>query len=232
MNSLLVASLAGGVGKTSIVHSLATAIAEYGKRALVVDADPAATLTYLCGIENPRYTSRELFEGSQKLTNIAVKTVDRFTLVPSASRLIQTEFAPNIAVRDQFQEFDFVLIDSPSGPSPLIQPLIEIADQVIAPVDASMLSVRGVLNLRDFIDKSSARPRIRTIENRAKDWDPELKSSFAEDFKLIEVSLHEDSSLPAAQLTTRSLLSESPHSQIAAEMRELGYLLLEEVGLL
>lgn len=78
MKIALIANLAGGVGRTSITHSLATAIAEYGKRALAIDCDPSATLTYLCGVENPRFSTRELFDGEQKLENIAVKSEERF----------------------------------------------------------------------------------------------------------------------------------------------------------
>lgn len=232
MKIALVANLAGGVGRTSIAHSLATAIAEYGKRSLVIDADPAATLTFLCGVENPRYSSKELFDGAQKLANIAVKSSERFSLVPGASRLLYTDFSASKNLHSEFEEFDFILIDSPSGPNSLIAPLLELANQVIIPVDGSIHSVRGGLNLLDFIRNSSNKPLVRALENRVSSWDPELKANFKADFKVIEVSISNDPALSGAQISTRSVLSESPHSQIASEFRELAYLLLEEIGLL
>ena len=231
MKIILVASLAGGVGKTSIVHSLATAIAEYGKRALAIDADPSATLTFLCGIENPKYSTRELFDGSQKLENVAVKSSDRFTLIPGASRLLYTDFGGVKLLPEAFNQFDLVLIDSPSGPSPLLAPLIEMADEVIIPVDGSIHSVRGALNLLDFVRRSSTKPRVRALENRSTNWDEDLRANFIADFQLLEVLISNDPILESAQLSTRSVLSESPHSQIAGDFRELAYLLLEEVGL-
>lgn len=232
MKKILLANLAGGVGKTSIVHSLATATAEYGKRALVIDADPAATLTFFCGLENPRFSSRELFDGSQKLENVIVKTVDRFSLVPGASRLLYSEFGGLDSLRQELNDFDLVLIDSPSGPSSLTAPLIELAEQVIVPVDGSIHSVRGALNLLDFIRKSANKPHVRAVENRLIAWDKELQSNFVADFKLIEVPISNDPALSSAQLSTRSVLAESPHAQISSDFRELAYLLLEEVGLL
>jgi cellulose biosynthesis protein BcsQ len=230
MKIALIANLAGGVGRTSITHCLATAIAEYGKRTLAIDCDPSATLTFLSGIENPRFSTRELFDGEQKLERIAIKSSERFSIVPGASRLLYTEFSNLNNLRAEFNEFDFVLIDSPGGPSALIAPLIELADEVIIPVDGSIHSVRGALNLLDFIRKSPKKPEVRALENRAVTWDPELKANFTADFKLFEISISSDSALSESQLSTRSVLSEAPHSQISSDFRELAYLLLEEVG--
>lgn len=232
MKLILVANLAGGVGKTSIVHSLATAITEYGKRALAIDADPAATLTFLCGIENPRYSTRELFDGDQKLENVVVKSGDRFSLIPGASRLLYTEFAGAKSLRESLNDFDVVLIDSPTGPNSLIAPLVEMADEVIVPVDGSIHSVRGALNLLDFIRRSSNKPQVRALENRSITWDQDLRANFLADFQVLEILINNDPDLNSAQLSTRSVLSESPHSQIASDFRELAYLLLEEMGLL
>jgi len=60
MKIILIANLAGGVGKTTLAHSIATAASEYGKKTLAIDADPDASLTFLAGIENPRLTLAEV----------------------------------------------------------------------------------------------------------------------------------------------------------------------------
>ena len=232
MKSALIANFAGGVGRTSVTHCLATAMAEYGKRVLAIDADPSAMLTFLCGVENPRYSTGELFDGSQKLENIAVKTAERFSLVPSASRLLHTEFKTLDLLRAELSEFDYVLIDSPGGPNSLIGPLLELVDDVIVPVDGSIHSVRGALNLLDFHRKSAKKPKVRALENRATNWQPELKANFTADFKVFDVSICEGAEMQLAQTSTKSVLTEFPHSQVASDFRELGYLLLEEIGLL
>ena len=231
MKKILVANLAGGTGKTTVVHSLATAFAEYGKQALAIDADPGAALTFLCGVENPRYSSRELFDGAVSLENAIVKTADRFSLIPSASRLFHTEFKGMEKLENQISQFDVILIDSPTGPSTLTTPLIDFANQIISPIDASMISIRGALNLRDFVSKSKTKPEIRLLENRVLPWDQELRTAVSEDFKFLSVAIRRDEFLVAAQLSTRSVLSESLNSEIASDFRELGYLLLEELGI-
>lgn len=232
MKVILVANLAGGVGKTSIVHSLATAVAEYGKRALAVDADPAATLTFLCGVENPRYSSRELFDGSQNLETIAVKTLNRFTLLPSASRLLHSDFGGLAKVKAEFTDYDLVLIDSPTGPSSLTTPLISLADEIIAPINGEFLSIRGLLNLRDFHRSSGSSAPIRILENSALVSDQELRNALKEEFNFLEVVIRDGAELPISQAKLASVLSDSPHSDIASDYRELAYLLLEEIGVL
>lgn len=232
MKVFLIANLAGGVGKTSITHSLATAMSEYGKNVLVIDADPAATLTFLCGLENPRYTSREFFDASQRVETIAIKTVDRFTLIPSASRLLHTSFSGLSGAREQFQSYDAVLIDAPAGPNTLISPLISISDEIIAPITGEFLSVRGLLNLRDFVAKSETKPKIRILENKVDSWDPEIREALEADFDFLEVPIRKDGELPKSQSRSRSVLSDSPHAEISADCRELAYLLLEEIGII
>jgi len=150
MKVLLVANLAGGVGKTSLAHAIATAASEYGKKTLAVDADPDASLTFLTGMENPRLTLVEVANEPGKNEAAIVKTIDRFSLIPSASRVIELE-----GISDNFKEaisgYELVIIDSPSGPNRIIPQLLNLADRVLAPVDGSMLSIRGALHIRRFL---------------------------------------------------------------------------------
>jgi cellulose biosynthesis protein BcsQ len=109
--------------------------------------------------------------------------------------------------------------------------LIELADLVIAPVTRSMLSLRGVLNLRDLVQQSSNRPEIRVLDIELNEWDPELKELLSSDFKFIEPAIRNDVAMVTAQSGGRSTLSLSPQSNAAADYRELTYSLLEEIGL-
>lgn len=48
---LAVANQKGGVAKTTTVHALGVAMAELGRRVLLVDLDPQASLTWACGVD-------------------------------------------------------------------------------------------------------------------------------------------------------------------------------------
>ena len=74
MKCIVVANTAGGVGKTTSAHAIAVASVEYGKKVLLIDADPAGTLTFCCGIENPRVTTLEFLSGSFSLDASTVKS--------------------------------------------------------------------------------------------------------------------------------------------------------------
>lgn len=231
MKTILVANLAGGVGKTSAVHSLAAATAEYGKNALAIDSDPAATLTFLSGVENPRYSAREVFSGECSLEVAVVKTYDRFSLLPGASRLARVDLESLVPISEALAPFDLIFIDSPTGPNPILPALIEIADLVIAPVTRDFLSVRGLLNLRDFVEAIKPNLEIRILDLALRDWESELKELVAAEFKSIDPAIRLDHGFAAAQVGGRSLLSAAPQSEAAADYREVAYGLLEEIGL-
>src|SRR5690606_4470386 len=82
---LAVANQKGGVGKTTTVHSLGDALAEAGKRVLLVDLDPQACLTYSCGLD-PDALERSLHEvllGRATAADVRAK-VGEVHLLPSS----------------------------------------------------------------------------------------------------------------------------------------------------
>lgn len=230
MKSILVANLAGGVGKSITVQSLAAAMTEYGKKVLAIDADPGAFLTFLSGVENPRFTSRELFAGESNVEITAVRSYDRFSLIPSSSRLVNWPSTINPKLREELTEFDVVIFDSPTGPSSILPTLIEHADLVIAPIMRDLHSIRGLLNLRDFLSGQESKLKINVLDIAKTPWDLELRELVAEEFSFIEPSISPVGPL-FSQSSGASVLSESPKSDVSAEYREVAYSLLEELGL-
>lgn len=228
---ILVANLAGGVGKTTLTQAIATAAAEYGKKTLVIDADPNATLTFLAGIENPRYTLREVMENSVRIEDCATRTLDRYSLIPSASRLL---FADGKVPDLNEIEFDLLLIDSASGPSSLLPLLLEAATYILIPVDGSMLSIRGALNLNNFIGKNQGKGQVRVITNNSRNFGqfPDLLDQLRKDFPFLESNIPFDLTVNQAQESLQSPLSFATNSDFAAGIRELTYEILDELKLI
>jgi cellulose biosynthesis protein BcsQ len=228
MKIILIANLAGGVGKTTLAHSIATAASEYGKKTLAIDADPDASLTFLAGIENPRLTLAEVANEPGKNEAAIVKTIDRFSLIPSASRLIELE-----RISDKFKEaisgYELVIIDSPSGPNRILPQLLSLADRVLAPIDGSMLSIRGALHIRRFIG-SENKLRIDLITNK-KVNDLGL-NQINSDLDFVETEIRFDEKVHLAQFANRSVLTTYPDSDFASDVRELTYSLLEDFSLI
>ena len=73
LHTLTIMSGKGGVGKSNIAAGLAFALADYGRRVVLVDADLGmANLDILCGIRNARWNISHLIDGSRNLSEILV----------------------------------------------------------------------------------------------------------------------------------------------------------------
>ena len=91
LHTLSVLSGKGGVGKSNIAAALSFALADFGKRVVLIDADLGmANLDILCGVRNARYNIAHLIEGSRNLNEILVhfKTSERATNLNGAVSLL------------------------------------------------------------------------------------------------------------------------------------------------
>ena len=64
MAFVLVTNSKGGVGKTTTCVNLGAALAETGKRVLVIDLDPQGNITYTAKAEASKHTAYELLTGT------------------------------------------------------------------------------------------------------------------------------------------------------------------------
>ena len=73
LHTLSILSGKGGVGKSNIAAALSFALADFGKRVVLIDADLGmANLDILCGVNNARYNISHLIDGSRNLSEILV----------------------------------------------------------------------------------------------------------------------------------------------------------------
>jgi cellulose biosynthesis protein BcsQ len=220
MKCIVVANTAGGVGKTTSAHSIAVASAEYGKKVLLIDADPAGTLTFCCGIENPRVTTLEFLSGSFSLDASTVKSSERFTLMPASSRLASINLDSTIEPKklvSALSEFDLVIIDTATGPNQILTYFLEIADLIITPTTAEIISVRGVVHIKSFAESSGKSRLIKVLVSGTYEQEPGIQREEVVGF---------------SQVTGRSVLTEYKNSVSAANYREVAYSLLEELSLI
>jgi chromosome partitioning protein len=159
---LAVANQKGGVGKTTTVHSLGDALAEAGKRVLLVDLDPQACLTYSCGLD-PDALERSLHEvllGRATAADVRAK-VGEVHLLPSSIDMAGAEvhlmgrtgreYTLQRALAPVLGDHDLVLIDCPPSLGILTVNGLTAAHAVVVPLQCETLSHRGVGQLLETV---------------------------------------------------------------------------------
>ena len=167
----------GGVGKTTSTINLGAALAEFGRRVLLVDFDPQGALSVGLGIaphQLEKTTYDLLLSRDVGIDDVILKTsVNGLELLPSNIDLsaAEVQLVGEVA-REQtlaralapvIDEFDYILIDCQPSLGLLTVNALTAADGVIIPLECEFFSLRGVALLIDTIDKVRDRlnPRLR-----------------------------------------------------------------------
>jgi chromosome partitioning protein len=166
----------GGVGKTTSTINLGAALAEYGRKVLLVDLDPQGALSAGLGVAHHDLdlTVHNLLVGSKiSIDDVMMKTrVDNMDLLPSNIDLSAAEIQlVNEVGREHtlgrvlhpiLDRYDYILIDCQPSLGLLTVNALACAEGVIIPMECEYFSLRGLALLNDTIDKVRDRlnPRL------------------------------------------------------------------------
>ncbi|MDN4503108.1 ParA family protein [Alteromonadaceae bacterium BrNp21-10] len=161
MNVWTVANQKGGVGKTTTTVTLGGLLAAQGKRVLLVDTDPQASMSYYFGIDSEEL-SRSVYDVfltgtpskddvldclcSTKFDSLfllpatmALSTLDRKMGTQSGMGLVLKKAVLSIA-----DEFDYVIIDCPPTLGVLMVNALAACDKILIPVQTEFLALKGL----------------------------------------------------------------------------------------
>lgn len=178
----------GGVGKTTSTINLGAALAEYGRRVLLVDFDPQGALSVGLGVQ-PHQLEQTIYnvimERSVSISDVVRRTtVEGMDLLPSNIDLSAAEVQLVAEVgREQtlqrvlfqaMKEYDYVLVDCQPSLGLLTVNALAAADGVIIPLECEFFSLRGVALLIDTIEKVRERlnPKLEISGILATMFDP------------------------------------------------------------
>lgn len=189
---IAVANQKGGVAKTTTVHTLSAALAQRGRRVLMVDLDPQACLTYSVGLDADReaLTIHDVMLGRAKADEVAVE-VDGLSLIPSSIDLAGSEihlltktgreFVLGSALKPVAGDYDYTFIDC--GPSLGILTIngLTAASHTLIPFQCETLSDRGIGQLIETIEdvRHYTNPELRVLGGVATMFDGRTRLSRA-----------------------------------------------------
>ncbi|MEM0515341.1 ParA family protein [Pseudoalteromonas sp. YIC-827] len=157
-----VANQKGGVGKTTTSVALAGLLAEQGKRVLLIDTDPHASLTYYFGIDSERIevSAYDVFSRGREMqreeilqalcpsavenidilpATMAIATLDRSMGTQSGMGLILKKVLAKIS-----DDYDYAILDCPPVLGVLMVNALAASDHVLVPVQTEFLALKGL----------------------------------------------------------------------------------------
>jgi chromosome partitioning protein len=161
----------GGVGKTTSTINLGAALAEQGRRVLLVDLDPQGALSVGLGV-NPLQLDRTVYnllmEQHVTVDDVMLKTnVAGMDLLPSNIDLSAAEVQlVNEVAREQtllrvlqpvLDDYDVILMDCQPSLGLLTVNALTAAHSVIIPLECEFFALRGVALLIQTIEKIQER---------------------------------------------------------------------------
>lgn len=169
----------GGVGKTTSTVSLGAALAQYGRRVLLVDFDPQGALSVALGVpaHDLERTVYNLLmdEGCVAQDVIVATSVPGLDLMPSNIDLSAAEVAlVNEVAREHalvrglagvIDQYDYIIIDCQPSLGLLTINALTAAHGVIIPLECEYFALRGVKLLTDTVTKVQGRlnPNLQLI---------------------------------------------------------------------
>ncbi len=168
----------GGVGKTTTAVNLGAALAEIGQRVLLIDLDPQGHLTLYMKpptdlgktvydlLVDPDTTVTEVVHDAPQM---GVHYLPADVELAGAENQMINEIGRESILRDKLEpaqrRYDFIIMDCPPSLDLIVINALVAADEVLVPLQAEFLALRGMQELLVTLERVKRRlnPRLELI---------------------------------------------------------------------
>ncbi|REE01000.1 ParA family protein [Marinoscillum furvescens] len=230
----------GGTAKTTTTVNLGKALADAGKRVLLVDLDAQGSLGYSLGIQEAPHSIADVLAGEIDLSQALI---DREGLQVVASQIGLADLELELAgmqerelllagvLQSVEESFDVILIDCPPSLSLLTVNALSAANQVIIPMQMEVLSLQGLDLISETITKIKAalNPHLEVLGilpvmvDKRRKLSSEVREHIQENypFRIFDTNIRPNVRASEAPSFGQSVISYAPDSNSSKDYQQL-----------
>lgn len=161
METVVIMSRKGGVGKTATAHALGAALMQRKKRVLFIDADGQCNLTLTMKANEEQSNLYDVLCRQSSLKDAIQKTENGY-IIPGNEMLHAADMTLKRtnncftilreSLRTVSKDFDYCIIDTPAALGIVTMICLVGADKIIIPLQADIYSLQGISRMIEALD--------------------------------------------------------------------------------